>query len=116
MDVSPPFQHWGENKGGKKELLLATHLSLLHLHLCPKNGHWASLEPCMECVMFPPYWSPTQAPPYTAKNNALLQRVLDSNPGVGLLVARKQCPALFRFSGTLTPPPRMPISHHTPSL
>jgi hypothetical protein len=50
MDVSPPFQHWGENKGGKKELLLATHLSLLHLHLCPKNGHWASLEPCMECV------------------------------------------------------------------
>lgn len=54
MDVSPPFQHWGENKSGKKELLLATHLSLLHLHLRPKNGHQDSLEPCMECAHHEP--------------------------------------------------------------
>lgn len=48
MGVSPPFQHLGENKGEKEELLLAK--CLLHFHLHPKNVHRASLEPCVECT------------------------------------------------------------------
>lgn len=129
MGVSPPFQHLGENKGRKKELPLATHLSLLHLHLRPKTSHGASLEPCVECtrhehmacgMSFCPSSNFRSGHCLRFIENQGSERLkwkkLDSNPTVGLLVAREQCLALFRFCLTLTPPPRIPISHCTPSL
>lgn len=96
MGTSPPLQYLGENKGGKKELLLATHLS-----------HRASLEPCMECahqdrVACPPALSAASEVLSSSYRKPRLRKTEVEEAGfkpscVGSLVAREQC--LFRFVG-----------------